>query len=58
MVGKCKALINDFEGWKSLEIFTSSAFIRISGQVLKDNKPMLNLANAIDFDKLNISLGN
>jgi hypothetical protein len=34
------------------------AFIRISGQGLKDSKPMLDLANAIDFDKLNIALGN
>ena len=58
MVGKYKAVMNDAEEWKSLEIVTSSAFIRISGQGLKDSKPMLDLANAIDFDKLNIALGN
>lgn len=58
MVGKYKAVMNDSEGWKSLEIVTSGAFIRINGQGLKDSKPMLDLANAIDYDKLNTALGN
>ena len=58
MVGKYKAVMNDSEGWKSLEIVTSGAFIRINGQGLKDSKPMLDLANAINYDKLNTSLGN
>ena len=58
MVGKYKAVLNDSEGWKTLEVVTSSAFIRINGQGLKDKKPMLDLANAVDFEKLNTSLGN
>lgn len=58
MVGKYKAVLNDSEGWKTLEVVTNSAFIRINGQGLKDSKPMLDLANAIDFEKLNTTLGN
>ena len=58
MIGENKAILNDSESWKALEIVSTGVFIRITGQGLKDSKPMLDLANAIDFDKLNKALGN